>query len=79
MIIPNYLGEKTTILIIDSQASSVPPENSLSDAKNALRLEKKSSSPKSGNIAFLYEWIKLFEAKESVNKDIENFKKGEVE
>ena len=71
MLIPNYLGNKTLLRIDDSGSNSEPSENSLPDAKKALRLEKSNRSINSGNIAFLTNWIRLFELKESVQKDIE--------
>lgn len=60
MLIRNYLGEKTTLVIINDVASSIPTENALPDAKNALILEKKNPTVSSGNIAFLTLWIRLF-------------------
>lgn len=61
MLIRNSVGEKTLLLITEGIASSKPEDNAFQDAKAALASEKKNPSPTPGNIAFLTNWIRLFQ------------------
>jgi len=74
MLIPNYLGEKTTLIILKGKASSLPEDNALLDAKKALRHEKGNRTVSEGNVSFLTEWIKLAEAPQVKEEEVDYFK-----
>ena len=58
MLIPNYLGNKTLLTIINNEATA-DNENALFDAKNELLRQKRNPSVRSGNVIFLTHWIRL--------------------
>jgi hypothetical protein len=73
MIIPNYIKDKTVLLVDNNKAIAVPDYNALNDARAALSRESGSPSKNSGNIKFLTYWINLYsrqkrEAQEKANQ-----------
>lgn len=69
MLIPNYLGEKTALLLANGKATANPPDNALADAKAALKKETKNPTVSSGNVRFLTYWIKVYSSQQEPQKN----------